>query len=44
VGGSPKADYYLRNQGEVLQFLQQIAGIPSLRERHGPGAGKGKED
>ncbi|MRR58812.1 MAG: bifunctional alpha,alpha-trehalose-phosphate synthase (UDP-forming)/trehalose-phosphatase [Deltaproteobacteria bacterium] len=27
VGGSPEAEYYLRNQGEVCQFLALLAGI-----------------
>ncbi len=29
VGGSLEADYYLRNQGEVLEFLKLIASLPS---------------
>lgn len=28
VGGSPEADYYLRNQGEVPEFLKLLARIP----------------
>ncbi len=28
VGSSKEADYYLRNQGEVREFLELIAGIP----------------
>jgi trehalose-phosphatase len=28
VGGSPEADYYLRNQGEVHEFLALLARIP----------------
>lgn len=26
VGGSPEADYYLRNQGEVAKFLALLTG------------------
>ncbi len=34
VGGSPEADYYLRNQGEVHEFLKLLARIPRLGGKH----------
>lgn len=32
VGSSLEADYYLRNQGEVREFLEMLTGISDLRE------------
>lgn len=32
VGSSLEADYYLRNQGEVREFLELLTGISDLRE------------
>ncbi len=34
VGGSPEADYYLRNQGEVYEFLKLLARIPCPGGKH----------
>jgi alpha,alpha-trehalose-phosphate synthase [UDP-forming]/trehalose-phosphatase len=39
VGGSPTADYYLRNQGEVAGFLALLAGIAPGRNIQGGGNG-----
>jgi trehalose-phosphatase len=43
VGGSPEADYYLKNQGEVHTFLELLARIhnPDEKQRRGTDNGKG---
>ncbi len=43
VGGSPEADYYLRNQGEVHEFLSLLASIPLPGKKLRLVADKGKE-
>lgn len=42
VGGSPEADYYLRNQGEVQEFLALLARIPHPGEKHCSATDDGK--
>jgi trehalose 6-phosphate synthase/phosphatase len=43
VGGSPEADYYLKNQGEVHTFLELLARIylPGEEQNRGTDNGKG---
>lgn len=42
VGGSPEADFYLRNQGEVADFLALLAGILPAVEKTCRSADEGK--
>jgi trehalose-phosphatase len=42
VGGSPEADFYLRNQGEVADFLALLAGISPADNKPCSSADDGK--